>query len=239
VPAIAGMGVYMKNKILAIIPARSGSKGIKDKNIKSLNGKPLIAYTIEVALRSEVFEDIIVSTDSENYKKISEKYGAWVPFLRDKNLAKDESSANDVIEDVLLKLKNMDKEYDSVMILQPTSPLRDENDIRNSIKLFYDKNANSVVSMCECEHSPLLTQKLDNNIKLDGFLSDLKKFRRQDFERFYRLNGSIYLIKIDYFMKYKDYYKQDCYAFIMHKKKSIDIDDMYDFKIAEFLISLK
>lgn len=226
----------MKNKVLAIIPARSGSKGLKDKNIKELNGKPLIAYTIEAALKSGVFEDVVVSTDSEKYKKISEEYGAWVPFLRSSNLSRDNTSTNDVIEDILLKLKSIDKQYDSLMILQPTSPLRDEEDIKNSIKLFYDKKAKSVVSMCECDHSPLLTKALDGNMRLDGFLSNLKKNRRQDFERFYRLNGAIYLIKVNYFFKYKDFYKKDSYAFIMNKLKSIDIDDIYDFKYAEFLI---
>lgn len=226
----------MKEKILAIIPARSGSKGLEDKNIKSLNGKPLIAYTIEAAVKSEVFEDIIVSTDSEKYKKISEEYGAWVPFLRSKELAQDTSSTNDVIEEVLLNLKNVGKEYDSLMILQPTSPLRDIEDIKNSIKFFNEKKANSVVSMCECDHSPLLTKTLGENMSLDGFLSNLKQTRRQDLKKFYRINGAIYLMKVDYFLKFKDFYKENSYAFIMDKKKSLDIDDVYDFKYAEFLM---
>lgn len=226
----------MQDKILAIIPARSGSKGLKDKNIKTLNGKPLVAYTIEAALKSGVFEDVVVSTDSEKYKKISEEYGAWVPFLRSGNLAKDNISTNDVIEEVLLKLKDVGKEYDSLMILQPTSPLRDKDDIQNSVKLFYEKNANAVVSMCECDHSPLLTKALDENMQLDGFLSDLKQTRRQDFEKFYRLNGAIYLIKVNYFLRCKDFYKENSFAFVMNKKKSIDIDDIYDFEYAEFLM---
>lgn len=226
----------MKDKILAIIPARSGSKGLKDKNIRILNTKPLIAYTIEAALKSGVFEDVVVSTDSEEYKKISEEYGAWVPFLRSKDLSKDTSSTNEVIEDVILKLKDVGKEYDLLMILQPTSPLRDEEDIRNSVNLLYAKKANSVVSMCECDHSPLLTKALDENMNLDGFLSDLKQTRRQDFKKFYRLNGAIYLIKVDYFLKYKDFYKENSYAYIMDKNKSIDIDNIYDFNFAEILI---
>ncbi len=226
----------MKDKILAIIPARSGSKGLKDKNIKNLNGKPLIAYTIEAALKSGVFKDVVVSTDSEEYKKISEEYGAWVPFLRSKDLSKDTSSTNEVIKDVILKLKDAGKEYDALMILQPTSPLRDEEDIRNSENLLYEKKANSVVSMCECDHSPLLTKALDGNMNLDGFLSDLKQTRRQDLKKIYRLNGAIYLIKVDYFLKYQDFYKENSYAYIMDKNKSIDIDNIYDFKLAEILM---
>ena len=224
---------------MAIIPARSGSKGIKDKNIKLLNGKPLISYTIESAKKSNVFKDIIVSTDSKEYKEICEKYGAWVPFLRGQDLSGDEVATNDVIIDVLIKLKELGKEYDSFMILQPTSPLRDEYDICESTKLFYDNNFNSVVSMCECEHSPLLSKYLGESKCLDGFLSDLNKLRRQDLECYYRLNGAIYISKVEYFFKYRDFYKKDCCAYIMSKEKSVDIDDIFDFKFAEFLLSMK
>lgn len=229
----------MEERILAIIPARSGSKGLKDKNIRILNGKPLIAYTIEAALKSNVFEDIIVSTDSEKYKVISEEYGAWVPFLRSKELAMDTTSTNDVIDDIILKLKAIGKEYDSFIILQPTSPLRDEEDIKNAVRMFNEKQANSVVSMCECDHSQLLTKSLEANLSLDGFLSNLKEKRRQDLKIFYRLNGAMYLSKIDYFLQYKDLYKEKSYAYIMEKRKSIDIDDIYDFKVAEVLIREK
>ncbi|NRT73694.1 cytidylyltransferase domain-containing protein [Clostridium beijerinckii] len=227
----------MIDNIVAIIPARSGSKGIKDKNIKKLSGKPLIAYTIEAAIRSKVFEDVIVSTDSEVYKKISEEYGAWVPFLRPKELAQDQSSTNDAVEDILLRLKSIGKEYKILIILQPTSPLRDEEDIKNSIKEFKEKKANSLVSMCECDHSPILSKLLNKDMRLDGFLSDLDKVRRQDFQKFYRLNGAIYIINVDYFLKYKNIYKERSYAFLMEKRKSIDIDDIEDFEYAEFLIN--
>ncbi|MGG7164455.1 cytidylyltransferase domain-containing protein [Clostridium ihumii] len=224
------------SNIIAIIPARSGSKGLKDKNIKNLNGKPLIAYTIEAAVKSGVFKDIIVSTDSREYAKIAQKYGAEVPFLRNEELADDTSSTNDVIEDVIIKLKELGREYDSVMILQPTSPLRGIDDIKNSVKLLEEKNANAVVSMCECEHSPLLSKELCGDKKLDGFLSDLNSTRRQDIKKYYRLNGAIYLLNIHYFFKYKNFYKQNSYAYIMDKVTSIDIDDIYDFKFAEMII---
>lgn len=224
------------NSILAIIPARSGSKGLKDKNIKLLNGKPLIAYTIEAAIKSNAFEDIFVSTDSKEYSEIAKEYGAYVPFLRSEKLSEDTALTNDVIEDVLLNLKSMGKQYDSIMILQPTSPLRDEYDIKNAIKLFDEKKANSVVSVCECDHSPLLSKSLDQTMRLDGFLSNLDKVRRQDMNRFYRLNGAIYLIKVEYFLKYKDFYREKSYGYIMDKKRSVDIDDIYDFKFAEVLM---
>ena len=224
------------NRNLAIIPARSGSKGLKDKNIKLLNGKPLIAYTIEAALKSNIFREVLVSTDSEEYKKVSQEYGAWVPFLRPRCFAEDNTSTNEVIENVLLTLENMGKTYENFMVLQPTSPLRDENDLKEAFDFFIEKNANSVVSMCECEHSPLLTRKLSNEKQLDGFFADLKCSRRQELNNYYRLNGAIYLAKVDYFKKYKDLYKENSYAYIMDKCKSVDIDDMNDFLYAEFLM---
>lgn len=230
--------MYRGKNILAIIPARSGSKGLVNKNIKILKGKHLIGYTIEAANNSNIFDNIIVSTDSKEYADISMSYGAEVPFLREKDLAGDEVSTNYVIVDLLKKLKKLGKEYDSFMVLQPTSPLRDENDIINAFELFVQKNANSVVSMCECEYSPLLSRRLDVNGCLDGFLSGINKLRRQDLKSYYRLNGAIYLSKVEYFLKYKDFYKKDCYAYIMNKEKSVDIDDDLDFKFAEFLLSI-
>lgn len=227
----------MDAKILAIIPARSGSKGIKDKNIKLLNGKPLIAYTIEAAIESNMFEDVIVSTDSIKYKQISEQYGAKVPFLRCKELSQDNTATNDVIFDVLTKLIKNEKKYDSFMLLQPTSPLRDKTDIINAVNQFYKNNYSSLVSMCECEFSPLLTKEICEDNSLDGFLSNLgDKLRRQDLSKYYRLNGAIYMCKTDYFLKYKNFYKENSHAFIMSREKSIDIDGMFDFKIAEAMI---
>ena len=226
-------------KCLAIIPARSGSKGLKNKNIKLLKGKPLIAYTIESAIKSEVFEDIIVTTDSEQYKKISEEYGAWVPFLRSEGLSNDEASTNDVIEDVLYNLEKMGKTYDSFMLLQPTSPLRDKDDICASFEQFYSKKCNSLVSMSECDHSPVFSKQLGVERRLDGFLDNISKVRRQDMNPYYRLNGAIYIVKVEYFMRYKNFYKENSFAYIMEKSKSIDIDDELDFKIAEFLMDKK
>lgn len=228
--------VIKMDRIIAIIPARSGSKGLKDKNIKEINGKPLIAYTIESAIESNVFEDVLVSTDSKKYLDIAVKYGAYVPFLRSEKLSKDASSTNDVIEDVLAQLKQIGKEYDAFMLLQPTSPLRTIEDIKNALKLFEEKKANSVVSMCECDHSPLFVKSLDDQKRLDNFLTNIKNVQRQNVKKYYRLNGAIYLIRTNYFLKYKDFYREKSYAYIMKKKNSIDIDDIYDFKFAEMII---
>ncbi|TYC85953.1 acylneuraminate cytidylyltransferase family protein [Acetobacterium wieringae] len=223
-------------KKIAIIPARSGSKGLKDKNVKLLNGKPLIAYTIEAAINSHCFDKMVVSTDSEAYAEIAKEYGAEVPFLRSEHLSGDEVATNDVIVDLLIKLKELGEEFDYLMILQPTSPLRTSDDIKKAIELMAEKNANAVVSLCEVDHSPLYTGQVPENLRIDGFIKKNISYRRQELPKYYRLNGAIYLSKVDYFLKYQDLYQEDCFAYIMDKSRSIDIDDEFDFELAEFYI---
>lgn len=226
----------MKEKILAIIPARSGSKGLKDKNVKEMNGKPLIAYTIEVAKESELFSDIIVSTDSEKYANISKKYGAEVPFFRSEDLSGDGASTNDVVIEVLENLEKIGKEYDTFIILQPTSPLRTVEDLRNAYGLYKKNKANSVVSVCEMEHSPLWSNTLSESNSMDNFLEKIGNKNRQQLEKYYRINGAIYISNVEYFKKYKNFYKEKSYAYIMSREHSIDIDEELDFRIAEYFM---
>lgn len=154
---------------LAIIPARSGSKGLKDKNIKLLNGKPLIAYSIEAAKKSGIYSHILVSTNSERYGKIAIKYGAEVPFYRSEENASDVASSWDVVKEVLKKYQEMGIEFDTFTLLQPTSPLRKYEDIKKAYELFKEKEAIAVVSVCEMEHSPLWSNTLPENNSLSGF----------------------------------------------------------------------
>lgn len=231
--------MYKGNKILAIIPARSGSKGIIDKNIKLLNGKPLIAYTIEATIKSRVCTDIVVSTDSVEYAEISKKFGAEVPFLRPEHLAKDDSSTEDVISFTLFKLSELNRNYDYIIILQPTSPLRTSEDIKNSITTLIDEKLNSIVSVCEAEHSPLLCNTLNNNLDLKGFIKKKNNKRRQDLKKFYRVNGAIYAIRVDQYIETKDFYGGLSKAYIMDNINSIDIDTDLDFKFAEYLLKSK
>ncbi|WP_279117848.1 cytidylyltransferase domain-containing protein [Fusobacterium varium] len=224
----------MKEKILAIIPARSGSKGLKDKNIKMMNGKPMIAYTIEAAQNSKIFEDIIISTDSEKYAEIAKKYGGSVPCLRDKKLANDNAKSSDVILDIL---NRVEKKYDLFILLQPTSPLRTEKNIIEAYKMYLEKKANSVVSVCEMEHSPLWANILNEEKRMDSFLRGIDvNGNRQELETYYRINGALYIANVEYFKKYQNFYYKDSYAYIMEKENSIDIDDELDFKIAEYLM---
>lgn len=228
--------MYKGKSFLAIIPARSGSKGLKDKNIKELNGKPMIAYTIEAAKKSNVFDDIVVSTDSEKYAQISQEYGAWAPFLRPDYLATDEASSIDVILHVLSELEKRNKYYDYFMLLQPTSPLRNEKHILESIELMVKKSANSIVSVCEVEHSPLWCNTIDETLSLNNFIKEKILKRRQDLPTYYRLNGAIYLAEVNYFKKYRSFYKEKSFAYIMPKEQSIDIDSNIDFVLCEILL---
>lgn len=225
----------MKN--IAIIPARSGSKGIKDKNIKMLCNKPLIAWTIEAALQSEMFDTVMVSTDSEQYAEVAKQFGAKVPFLRSKVNSSDTSSSWDAVKEVILKYHELGDDFDTFTLLQPTSPLRSARDITESFGLMKIKNARSIVSVCETEDSPYTCNTLPRSLSMDDFfVEEFKNTRRQDLPKCYKLNGAIYLSKTCDFLKDGDIYSNDCYAYIMDEKNSIDIDTELDFRIAEILL---
>ena len=226
----------MKN--LAIIPARSGSKGLKDKNIKLLNGKPLIAYTIEAAIKSKMFDEVMVSTDSIEYAEIAKLYGAKVPFMRNSELSNDTASSWDVVRDVLHKYKEAGKEFDTVALLQPTSPLRTGKDIIEGYKLMDDRLANSIIGVCEVDHSPLWMNTLPEDNSMGNFINPkVVGLSRQKLEKYYRINGAIYIMKTEHLNNVDNIYNDKCYALIMDKRKSIDVDDEYDFLFAEVLFS--
>lgn len=222
-------------KSIAIIPARSGSKGLKDKNIKKLCEKPLIAYSIEVALKSKMFDTVMVSTDSENYAEISRQYGAEVPFLRSKVTSRDTAGSWDVVREVLDEYKKCGKVFDSVMLLQPTSPLRTAEDIINAFRLKTEKTANAIVSVCEMDHSPLWSNTLPNSLSMEGFVktSDIP---RQQLPSFYRINGAIYLVDTFVLYNSRSLYDNNCFAYIMPQDRSIDIDTELDFQLAQLYL---
>lgn len=223
-------------KGIAIIPARSGSKGLKDKNIKMLNGKPLLSYTIEAAIESKIFEKVIVSTDSMKYAEVAKRYGADVPFLRKKELAMDNTSSWNVVKDVLLYEKKNEQNYDICALLQPTSPLRKSGDIKNAYKMFCNKNANAVISICEVEHPIQWCFQIDSDFDMKSFSNSICSEQRQSMPIFYRENGAIYLLKTNLIMESTcNIYKEKCYGYIMDNRNSIDIDSIIDFKLAEIL----
>ena len=225
----------MKN--IAIIPARSGSKGLKDKNIKMINGRPLIAYTIEAAKNSNLFAEIFVSTDSDEYAQIAEKCGASVPFLRNPELGRDHSSSWDVVLESLNKYGEIGLTYDSFALLQPTSPLRTGDDIAAGYKLMRDKEANAVVSVCEAEPSPLWCGTLPSDLSLTNFINpEYLSMPRQALPVYYRVNGALYIAKTAYFKEFGNIYHAGCYAYIMDAMSSVDIDTEIDFALAEALL---
>lgn len=224
---------------LGIITARSGSKGIRDKNIRKLAGKPLIAYTIENAIQSQYIDEVMVSTDSEIYAAVAKDYGAKVPFLRSDENATDTATSMDVIFEVLGEYEKRKQYFDNIVLLQPTSPLRTYKNIDEAFQMFYGKKADSVVSVCECEHSPLLCNILPEDLNLFGFIKSEDNLRRQDLRKFYRLNGAIYISKVSTLRELKSFYGKNSYAYIMAQRASVDIDTELDFEFAEFIMRRK
>lgn len=222
---------------LAIIPARSGSKGLPGKNIRMLNGKPLLAYTIEAARDSGVFDEIMVSTDSLEYAQIAVEYGAAVPFIRSEKNADDHANSWSVVSEVLEEYAKMGKNFSDFCLLQPTSPLRAGEDIRGAYECFQRRNAVAVVSVCECEHSPLWCNVLDENMEMDHFIERGIGDQRQKLKKFYRINGAIYIADVLEFKKDPFLYRKGSYAYVMSNEKSVDIDGMLDLKLAELLMN--
>ncbi len=225
--------------MIAIIPARYGSKGLKKKNIRLLNGKPLIVWTIKAARKATLISKIIVSTDSKEIANIAKKHGADVPFLRPRYLATDKSKA---IDNYIYSMKKLQKLFnfqsDNFVVLQPTSPIRDANDIDQAIKLFYRKKADSVLSCCETSIAPFAMFNLNKKLKM--MISKNKKLKkamnRQEFKPYYTPNGSIYVLNLKNLIKYKSYFSNKSYAYLMSHYKSVDINNLDDFKYAEFLL---
>ncbi|MDE6846220.1 MAG: acylneuraminate cytidylyltransferase family protein [Lachnospiraceae bacterium] len=221
---------------IAIIPARSGSKGVADKNIKLLSGKPLLQYSVEAAINSNIFNCVHVSTDSEKYAETARDCGADVPFLRCQEFASDIADSWSVVRFVLEQYQQLGRTFDMVTLLQPTSPLRDANDIKSAYSLFCEKEAEVVISVSEVEHSPLLMNTLDVTLSLNGFINLKEVGRRQNMPQYYQINGAIYMMKTYILDRISDLYGERSYAYIMPREKSIDIDSMIDFKVAEIIL---
>lgn len=220
---------------LAIIPARSGSKGLANKNILPFCGLPLLHYSVEAALNSGVFDTVMVSTDSEKYADIARKCGAEVPFLRKIDTSSDTASSWDMIDEVLKEYKKLDKEFNTFCLLQPTSPLRTADDIINAYKIYDRKKASFVVSVCEMEHPVEWSGYIDDNGSMGKFISRKDIGQRQCMGKRYRLNGAVYIANIKSYDEDHFIYRDGCFAFIMPPCRSLDIDTKYDFELAEFV----
>lgn len=221
----------MKN-IVAIIPARAGSKGLRNKNIIDLCGKPLMAYSIEAALKSEMFSRVIVSTDSERYAEIARQYGAEA-MMREEELASDTATTYMVVENILGKLGNIDY----FVLLQPTSPLRNEVHIREAMKLFEEKmdDFDFLVSVKEAEHASVLVKPIEEDLSLKYFDTDFSAYRRQGYKD-YSPNGAIFMAKPDAYLEQKHFFGKRSVGYIMDKYCSADIDDEIDYELAKVLM---
>ena len=227
-----------EGKLLALITARGGSKRLPKKNILKLANKPLIAWTIEASLKSPYIDEVIVSTDDVEIAEISRSYGADVPFIRPPELATENASSIDVLKHAVLTLKNLDRHFDYLILLQPTSPLRKATHINEAIQLYVDKKAKVVISVCEVSHPIEWAGLLPDDLSMDDFFSqELQGKRVQDLPQRYRPNGAFYIINIHEFLKHNSIMlKEGSYGFIMDREDSVDIDNHIDFKFAEFLI---
>ena len=223
------------NRILAIIPARGGSKGIKNKNIAALAGKPLLQWTIEAAQKSKYVDRTVLSSDDPQIQEIAELLGCEVPFTRAAHLATDEASTIDVLVDVLERVAG----FDVVVLLQPTSPLRTAEDIDSCLNLMMQDGAPSVVSLCAVEDHPALVVKFQNENQITPFLPhpSSQSLRRQDLPGAFRLNGAVYAAKIPWLFRERSFTAQGSVGFVMPKRRSIDIDDRDDLFTAEQLLS--
>lgn len=219
--------------IIAIIPARGGSKRLPGKNIKLLAGKPLIAWSIEAALESKIFDHVFVSTDCDEIAQISKSFGAEVPFLRPTEIATDTATTNDVVTHLVAWFeKEYNREVTTVAILQPTSPLRNAQHIQESFKVMRDKQAKAIVSVCELEHPIQFCNKLGSDGSMDGFIDPKNIRRTQELKPYYRLNGAIYFLSRIYMNRLSELYSEGTYSYLMSNESSIDIDTENDFNLA-------
>ena len=229
--------MYNEKKILCIIPARSGSKGIPEKNIKPLCGKPLIAYSIEQALQTDLIDRTIVSTDDEKIAKISRSFGADTPFIRPAQLATDEASTLDVLlHTIEWCKKNENLCFDIILLLHANAPLRDIVDIRKCIEILVDQNADNVFSVSPASNNPYFNMV---EVKENGQVTLSKEGNvstRQSAPPVYNMNSSIYAWWNDILVDKKSIFLPKTQIHIMPRERSIDIDEPIDFRIAEMII---
>jgi CMP-N,N'-diacetyllegionaminic acid synthase len=231
-------------KVLFIIPARGGSKGLPGKNIKLLNNKPLIAYSIEAALSAAAQigdSEVVVSTDSESIAKIAKDFGAKVPFIRPEELSNDTAASIDVMLHALQIMEQEHQQFEHICMVEPTSPQRDGQDLYQAyLKLIHEPEAESIVGVSKTEGGhPLFLTHLKNGF-LDPYANkSYKVYRRQEIDEVYFFEGSMYISKVNALKKRKSFYHEKTLGYEMPKWKAFEIDDATDFLIIERLIQAK
>lgn len=225
-------------KVLALIPARGGSKGIKNKNIIELCGKPLIAYTVEVGKRSKYIDDIIITTDSKQIAEVAKSFGAEVPFMRPAEFATDDSRTIDTVVHAIKTLKSMGRNYDVLVLLQPTQPLRTVEDINGALEKFLERECESHVSVSAVSDHPILIRSINSSNELAPLLNIGSTVRRQDMPEYYKVNGCIYINKISDITE-ETSFNDNKFPYIMEASHSVDIDEVIDLVVAEYYLRIR
>ncbi|WP_061039814.1 cytidylyltransferase domain-containing protein [Vibrio coralliirubri] len=222
-------------RVLAIIPARGGSKRLPRKNVLPLAGKPLIGWSIDAAKKSKYVDQVFVSTDDQEIADASSLFGVDVPELRPDHLASDTATTESVLT---YTLEKFGRDVDIIVLLQPTSPLRTAQHIDEALDLFIEKQAFSVVSVTPCEHPPLWANTLPEDGTMGDFIRPEALKRSQDCGDFYRFNGAIYIFDARKLMEYGEIrYTEESFAYVMENRVSFDIDQQLDFELAEFFMN--
>lgn len=220
--------------VLAIIPARGGSKGIPRKNVKQLAGKPLIAWTIEEANKSKYIDRLILSSEDEEIIKVAKEWGCEAPFVRPPELAKDDTPG---IEPVLHALNTLKEKYDYVVLLQPTSPLRSVDDIDGCIELCIFSDETSCIAVTKVDQHPFLMYTITTLGYLKEFVKKTNKiYHRQDLPGVYIVNGAVYVAKFNVLADSRSFLTPETKAYVMPYDRSLDIDDEFDLKLCEFIM---
>ena len=225
-------------KVLALIPARGGSKGIKDKNIYPLYGKPLIAYSIECAKNSKYIDDVVVSTDSTKIADVAKKYGASIPFYRPAELASDTSKSIDAIVHAIRWMEGHNKKFDIFVLLQPTSPLRTVGDLDGALEKFIDNGEKSLVAVSLVSDNPILMRTINADGTMERLLDVKSTVRRQDMKTYYRVNGSIYINKVSEINENTSLNDNEI-PYIVKPENAVDIDEKKDLVLAEWYLGQK
>ncbi|UOB21235.1 cytidylyltransferase domain-containing protein [Macrococcus armenti] len=222
-------------KFVAIIPARSGSKGLPHKNIKVVKGKELLNYSVDAAIKSSYISKVIVSSDSNDYLNKVTKHDKVALHRRSEELSMDTSLTEDVIISIIKEFNLNDEDY--FVLLQPTSPLRNEYHIDEAINLLTEKNKQSLVSVAENTINSAIVNTLDNNLSMENFINTYKVNRRQNMLKEFYINGAIYISNVGEYKLTKNFYGKSSIAYIMDEKSSVDIDNKLDMDFFEFLIN--
>ncbi len=226
--------MFENRKILSVIPARGGSKGIPHKNIIDLCGKPLISYTIKAALDSKYIDYVLVSTDDEEIAGVALECGAEVPFMRPAELASDTAKTEDTVIHAIKALKEEGETFSDLILLQPTEPLRTTQDIDNAIEVYCDNGYRSLVSVNEVDDNPILVRTIEAG-RLKPLLNVSGTCRRQDMPKYYRVNGCIYINAVDEINESTSLNDNEI-PFVMEKSHSVDIDELSDLAMARYYL---